>query len=296
MRWKGREQSDNVIDNRGKGRAVAAGGGLGILGIIIAVVFTLMQGGDAGDAAKSALSAMAKQQRQSASAQGAKSAPLTEADKETGEFIAVVLKDTEDVWTKLLPTIGKRYQAPQLEMFTGSVSTACGSASSAVGPFYCPGDSKVYLDTVFFEELRTRFKAPGDFACAYVIAHEVGHHIQNLLGLSMQVQSQQARMSKTEANKLSVRLELQADFLAGVWAHHLEKEKRVLERGDLEEALNAASRIGDDTLQREATGRVRPDSFTHGTSEQRIYWFKRGLTSGDLQELQLPFEIAYDDL
>lgn len=295
MRWKGREQSDNVIDNRGKARgAVAAGGGLGIIGIIIAVAMTLMQGGDAGDAAKSAMSAMAKQQ--AASAQAAASAPPSEADAETAEFVSVVLKDTEDVWTALLPTIGKQYQKPQLEMFSDDVKTACGGATSAVGPFYCPGDNKIYLDTVFFEELRTKFKAPGDFACAYVIAHEVGHHIQNLLGLSMQVQSQQARLSKTEGNKLSVRLELQADFLAGVWTHHIQKTKQVLEPGDLEEALRAAGRIGDDTLQREATGRVRPDSFTHGTSEQRIYWFRRGLADGDLQELQLPFEIAYEDL
>lgn len=295
MRWKGREQSDNVIDNRSKARgAVAAGGGLGLIGIIIAVVMTLMQGGDAGDAAKSAMSAMAKQQ--AASAQSAASAPPSAEDAETAEFVNVVVKDTEDVWNKLLPTIGKRYQEPQLEMFTGQVSTACGGATSAVGPFYCPGDNKIYLDTVFFTELRTKFKAPGDFACAYVIAHEVGHHIQNLLGLSMQVQSQQARLSKTEGNKLSVRLELQADFLAGVWTHHVQKTKQVLEPGDLEEALRAAGRIGDDTLQREATGRVRPDSFTHGTSEQRIYWFRRGLAEGDLQELQLPFEIAYEDL
>ncbi|HBE71665.1 MAG TPA: metalloprotease [Planctomycetaceae bacterium] len=296
MRWKGREQSKNVIDNRGKRGAVAAGGGLGLIGIIIAVVFTLMRGGDAGDALKTAVTQAAKQAAQSQAVSGARDATTSEADQEMREFVAVVLKDTEDVWSRLLPEMGIRYRAPKLVMFSDRTPSACGSATSAVGPFYCPGDNQVYLDTVFFNELQTRFNAPGDFACAYVIAHEVGHHIQNLMGKSMEVQSQQARLSKKEGNRLSVRLELQADFLAGVWAHHAQKMKQILDPGDIEEALVAAQAIGDDTLMRNAGAAVRPDSFTHGTSEQRIYWFKRGLSRGDLREINLPFEIAYDQL
>ncbi len=293
MRWKGREQSDNVIDSRGKSAGVALGGG-GILAVIVAVVFTLLSGGDAGDAAR--VAAQKLQQNQVQAAQGG-AAVADEAEQELRDFVGVVLKDTEDVWTQLLPeALGKRYQKPKLELFRGSVQSACGRASSAVGPFYCPGDNQVYLDLSFFEELRTRFKAPGDFACAYVIAHEVGHHIQNMLGLSMMVQQKQAQLSKAEGNKWSVRLELQADFLAGVWAHHLQRTKNVLEVGDIGEALKAAQQIGDDTLQREATGMVRPDSFTHGSSQQRIYWFKKGLTSGDVTEMELLFSLPYEQL
>ena len=172
----------------------------------------------------------------------------------------------------------------------------CGSATSAVGPFYCPADLKVYLDLSFFEELQTRFKAPGDFACAYVIAHEVGHHIQNLLGWSMEIQQLQAKASKVEANQLSVRLELQADFLAGVWAHHAQQTKNILESGDLDEAINAAQQIGDDTLQRQSSGRVVPDAFTHGSAAQRKRWFLLGYKTGDLEKIKLPFELAYEKL
>jgi predicted metalloprotease len=192
-----------------------------------------------------------------------------------------VLKDTEDVWGELFASMGKTYQAPRLILFTGQVESACGSASSAVGPFYCPGDAQVYLDTEFFDDLHRRFGAPGDFAEAYVIAHEVGHHVQNLLGVSGRVQSLRRQMGEAEANRLSVRLELQADFFAGVWAHHAQAAKQILEAGDIEEALSAATAIGDDRLQRQARGTVTPDAFTHGTSEQRMRWFRRGFESGD---------------
>ncbi len=298
MRWKGREQSDNVIDNRGRKATTAVAGGGGLLAIIIAVVITLMSGGDGGDALRVAAEKMQQQAASQAMQGGAEGAVVEDAaERELVEFVGVVLRDTETVWERLLPqAVGKSYEKPKLELFRGSVNSACGQASAAVGPFYCPGDNQVYLDLSFFEELQTRFKAPGDFACAYVIAHEVGHHIQNLLGLSMEVQRRQARLSKAEGNKWSVRLELQADYLAGVWAHHIQREQRVLEVGDIEEALIAARQIGDDTLQREATGMVRPDSFTHGTSEQRIAWFKRGLLSGDAAQMSILFELDYDEL
>ena len=216
-------------------------------------------------------------------------------------FSRVVLKDTEDVWLRVFPQIpeagGKPYQPPTMVLFNGNVSTrGCGSASAAVGPFYCPGDLKVYLDLSFFDELKTKFEAPGDFACAYVVAHEVGHHVQNQLGISMQVQRQQQTASKVEANRLSVRTELQADYLAGVWAFHAQKMKDILETGDIAEALNAAQQIGDDTIQRKQAGRVVPDAFTHGTAEQRIRWFTLGLESGNIDKIMLPFEVDYDQL
>lgn len=296
MRWEGRERSKNVIDSRGKKAAAGAVGGGGLLAVILAVVFVLMRGGDG----KQAFDAAANQLRQQAAvqaAQGGNVQPGSPEEEQALAFVEVVLKDTEDVWNQLLPqTFGKQYQEPKLVVFRDVVDSACGQASSAVGPFYCPGDNQVYLDLGFFTELQTKFKAPGDFACAYVVAHEVGHHIQNLLGLSMDVQRRQARMSKVEANQESVRLELQADFLAGVWAHHAQRTKQILEEGDIGEAINAASRIGDDTLQREATGRVRPDGFTHGTSAQRIYWFKEGLRTGDLNRMNETFELNYDAL
>jgi predicted metalloprotease len=210
--------------------------------------------------------------------------PINPAEEERAEFVSVVLAETEDVWEKLFADMGEEYQKPTLVMFSGRVDSACGSASAAVGPFYCPGDSKVYLDLSFFDELQRRFKAPGEFAQAYVVAHEVGHHVQNLLGTSKKVDSLRRRMSEADANALSVRMELQADFYAGVWAHHTQKMKNVLEKGDIESGLKAASAIGDDKIQMQAQGYVVPDAFTHGSSEQRVKWFRKGLQTGDLEQ------------
>lgn len=296
MRWQGREGSRNVEDRRSaKGPAVAGGG---ILAIVLAMLFAYFQsGGDVGQAVRQGLQ---EGQRQAVAAVAAKSnTPVNPEEDQQAKFAAVVLKDTEDVWDALFPQlVGKPYRYPKMVLFRDGVQSACGHATAAVGPFYCPGDSNVYLDLSFFDELRTKFKAEGDFACAYVIAHEVGHHIQNLLGLSMKVQRAQSQSSKVEANQLSVRLELQADFLAGVWAHHAQATKQILEEGDLGEAIRAAQAIGDDTLQREATGTVRPDAFTHGTSEQRIRWFTEGVRTGEFTEESLDafFSLPYDQL
>jgi hypothetical protein len=234
-----------------------------------------------------------QQQQQAAVGQQERS---PEEDR-AAQFVKVVLADTEDVWNDLFPKLlGKKYQEPELDLFTGATESACGQASAAVGPFYCPGDQKVYLDLSFFTEMREKFKAPGDFACAYVVAHEVGHHVQNLLGLSDYVTQQQARASEVEGKHWSVRLELQADFLAGVWAHHAQKTKQILESGDIADAINAAQAIGDDTLQRQATGRIRPDAFTHGTSKQRIKWFTHGLKTGNLEDMNLLLQTPYEEL
>jgi len=200
------------------------------------------------------------------------------------QFVSVVLADTEDTWRDLFRRMGGVYQDPKLVLFTGAVQSACGFAQAAVGPFYCPADQKVYIDLSFYQELKNRFRAPGDFAQAYVIAHEIGHHVQNLLGISGQVEALRSRVREAEANTLSVRLELQADCFAGVWAHHAHKARQILEAGDVEEGLNAASAIGDDRLQMQAKGYVAPDSFTHGSSAQRVRWFKRGLAGGDLRQ------------
>jgi len=202
------------------------------------------------------------------------------AEDELKQFVRVVLADTEDVWREQFRQMGRQYQEPHLVLFSNQAESACGFASAAVGPFYCPGDAKVYLDLSFFDQLRRQFRAPGEFAQAYVIAHEVGHHVQNLLGISERVGRMRGQVSAPQYNKLSVRLELQADFLAGLWAHHAQRSRQILEAGDVESALRAASAIGDDKLQRESQGRVVPDSFTHGTSEQRVRWFRRGLESG----------------
>jgi hypothetical protein len=210
-------------------------------------------------------------------------AAIEETDPQLREFVGVVLADTEEVWRDLFRQMGRTYQDPELVLFSGRVQSACGLAGAAVGPFYCPGDANVYLDFSFFEELHRRFGAPGDFAQAYVIAHEVGHHVQNLLGISDQVDAQRRRLGKAEYNQLSVRLELQADFFAGVWAHHAQERWSILEPGDVEEALRAASAIGDDRLQKQSQGYVVPDAFTHGTSEQRVRWFRLGLDTGDVQ-------------
>lgn len=209
--------------------------------------------------------------------------PLTEEERELGDFVAIVLGDTEDTWNAIFAESGREYQEPTLVMFSGAVESACGYAQAAVGPFYCPVDEKIYIDLSFYKDLRDRFGAPGDFAQAYVIAHEVGHHVQNQLGILGDVHSTQQQVSEVEANRLSVMLELQADCLSGVWAYNAEAARDVLEAGDVEEGLNAASSIGDDRLQMESQGRVSPDSFTHGSSAQRVSWFKTGLESGDIE-------------
>lgn len=274
MRWMGQRESDNVEDRRRAAGPVAlAGGGLGTLLII---VIGLLLG-------VNPLALL--QQAQVAAPVNAPNAgpPDPAAEDERTKFVRVVLADTEDVWNDLFQREGRTYQDPTLVLFSGRVQSACGMASAAVGPFYCPSDGKVYLDLSFFEELSDRFGAPGDFAEAYVIAHEIGHHVQKLLGISDQVSAMQARSGKAESNQLSVRLELQADFLAGVWAHHAQRMRNILEDGDVEEALRAATAIGDDRLQKESQGYVVPDSFTHGTSAQRVRWFRRGLQTGDMR-------------
>lgn len=295
MRWQGEEGSKNIEDGRSmKGAAMVGGGGL--LAVILAVVFTLMRGGDAQQALQQGVQQFQQQQIQAA-AQIETQGEVNPEEDEAYKFTSVVLRYTEDVWGDLFPKlVGREYEQPKLMVYRGVVDSACGQATSAVGPFYCPGDMKVYLDLSFFDEMRTKFKAGGDFACAYVIAHEVGHHVQNLLGLSMKVQREQAQASKVEANNLSVRLELQADFLAGVWAHHAQQKMQILEDGDIGEAIHAAQAIGDDTLQRQAQGRVVPDSFTHGTSEQRIRWFSEGLKTGNFEDLNQLFSLPYDQL
>jgi predicted metalloprotease len=266
MRWKGQRASTNVEDRRafGGGRGLAVGGGLGTL-VLLAIAFffgidprTLLQSGPG-------------------PARAAERVVSTPEEEELREFVSVVLGNTEDVWNELL---GGRYRLPRLVLFRNGVESACGFAAAAVGPFYCPGDERVYLDLAFFDELSARFGAPGDFAQAYVLAHEVGHHVQNLLGTMDEVHAAQARASDAEANRISVALELQADYYAGVWGHHARRQG-LLEQGDLEEALKAASAIGDDRLQLEAQGYVVPDSFTHGSSEERLRWFRRGFDSGD---------------
>ena len=210
--------------------------------------------------------------------------PLTKQQAEMGEFLKVVVADTEDVWTKIFrKEFGKKYEMPKVVLFKGAVQSRCGKATAAIGPFYCPADKTVYIDPAFYNDLKKKLGAPGDFARAYVIAHEVGHHVQNLLGKSGEVHRAQQGMSKEAANRLSVKLELQADFYAGVWAHHAQKMRKILDNGDIEEAMNAARQIGDDTLQKNARGYVTPETFTHGTSEERAFWFRKGLRYGDIR-------------
>ncbi len=277
MRWQGREKSKNVEDRRGSRGGTRAAGGLG-LGALLIVIIAYFLGFDAS----------ALLQQGASSQYQAPSQPRVEvgaAGDELGELVAVTLKDTEDIWKKIFrQELGRNYREPTLVLFEGRVQSACGHTSSAAGPFYCPGDEKLYIDLVFYRELKEKFKAPGDFAMAYVVAHEVAHHIQRQLGITDEVHKQRGRVSKEKYNDLSVRLELQADFLAGVWAHHVEKEKGILERGDIEEALRAANAIGDDTIQKRAQGYVVPDSFTHGTSDQRMRWFMKGLETGDIAQ------------
>jgi predicted metalloprotease len=269
MLWQGRRESSNVEDRRGfSGGGIIAGGG--ILGVIVLLV-NFFLGGDSDT------------QLPLPNNQGPMSAEERAVQDQEVHFVKTVLAETEDVWNQLMQQYGSSYPEPTLVLFSGSTQSACGYASSATGPFYCPGDQDVYIDLSFYDELKNRFGAPGDFAMAYVIAHEVGHHVQNLLGISGKVDRLRQQLSEEEFNRYSVRLELQADFFAGVWAHY-EQGKGVLEKGDIEEALNAANAIGDDRLQKEAQGYVVPESFTHGTSAQRMYWFKKGYETGDMKQ------------
>lgn len=269
MEWKGRRGSRNVEDRRGMGGKTLVGGGLGGIVIVLLVMFL---GGDPGDILNNVTGSPSNTEYVE-----------TEQDKELAEFVSVVLADTEEVWTEVFEKEGMVYREPILVLYSGSVQSACGMAGAAVGPFYCPADEKLYIDLSFYDELQTQFKAPGDFAMAYVVAHEVGHHVQKLLGISDEMARIRSQVSEEEYNKYSVRLELQADYLAGVWAHHAQGMD-VLEKGDLEEALTAASAVGDDTIQKRARGYVVPESFTHGTSEQRKKWFYRGFEAGNLKE------------
>ena len=277
MKWKGRRQSDNVEDRRGmstKGKAIAGGG---LLGVVI-----LLLNAFGGENAKM-ITPLLEQMNQGQQTEQVQERQLTAEEMELGDFAKTVFADTEDIWNKIYAenNLGK-YEEPGMVLFSGSVQTACGGASSASGPFYCPADKKVYMDLTFFEELRTRFGAKGgDFAIAYVIAHEVGHHVQTLMGTSGKVRQLQQQKSKVEGNRLSVCLELQADFYAGLWAHH---NKKYLDSGDIEEALSAAHAVGDDAIQSKMQGHVVPDSFTHGTSEQRMKWFMKGYNSGDINQ------------
>lgn len=291
MRWKGRRVSSNVEDRRGSGGAKV--GGISIVGLVVAFVAWKFFGVDPQQAYQ------ATQQITAAQSQtGTAPEQLSAEQKEASDFVGTILADTEDTWTPIFQQLGQSYVAPKLVLFNGRDQSACGTAESAMGPFYCPSDQKVYIDTQFFKEMRqqmgisgdknqtelSRQDQAGDFAQAYVVAHEVGHHIQNLLGISSQVQRAQAQANRTQANQLSVRLELQADCFAGIWANRNQERTQFLEAGDVEEAMDAAQKIGDDYLQKRATGQVVPDSFTHGTSQQRMHWFETGLKSGDLNQ------------
>jgi predicted metalloprotease len=277
MRWAGGRRSDNIEDRRGIGVPLGvAGGGLGTVVVLLLALFFGFDPGVILDTQTPAPPGVGTEAPTSASPASSASDPQT-------EFVSVVLADTEDTWTELFRRMNREYIPPKLVLFRNAAQSACGLAGSAVGPFYCPGDHKLYLDLDFFRALSERFRAPGDFAQAYVIAHEVGHHVQALLGITDKVAAARQRTARSEGNALSVRVELQADCLAGVWAHHADATRQVLEEGDLEEGLRAAAAVGDDRLQRQAQGRVAPDSFTHGTSEQRSRWFKRGFETGEMR-------------
>ncbi len=278
MKWIGRRQSDNMEDRRGMsggGKAVLGGG---ILGIVILLLNTF--GGENAQMITPILEQLNNQQTPQTEERA-----LTPEEVKEGEFVVTLLADNEDIWTKIFEENNLEFEAPKLVLFSGQVQTACGGASSASGPFYCPGDKKIYMDMSFFEELRTKFGAEGgDFAVAYVLAHEFGHHIQTILGTSSKMRQLQQGKSEAEANRLSVALELQADFYAGLWTHYNEKQNAILEPGDIEEALSAASAVGDDAIQKKMQGQVVPDSFTHGTSEQRKAWFMKGYKTGDIRQ------------
>ena len=273
MFWKGRRESTNVDDRRGiSGGGLAAGGG--IVGVIVYLLYTFLSGGQVDPSQIPSVQP---------SNQTELSAEEKAADDERAKFVKVVLADTEDAWNKLFAAQGKDYPEPTLVMFRGAVQSACGTAQSAMGPFYCPGDQKVYIDLSFYEDMQNKLNAPGDFAMAYVIAHEVGHHVQTLNGTSAKMQRLRQQVGEAEYNRYSVKMELQADFLAGIWAHYAQ-QINILQSGDVEEALNAANAIGDDMLQKKSQGHVVPDAFTHGTSAQRMYWFKKGYQTGDLSQ------------
>lgn len=275
MQWQGRRESSNVDDRRGvSGGGLAIGGG--VIGVIFILAKFLLGDGDIND-----LSQLIQQPQQQ---QTEMTVEQKAADDKEAAFVKVVLADTEDVWTKLFNDMGRTYTDPTLVLFRGGVSTGCGNASASTGPFYCPADHNLYIDLSFAQQLRDQFGATGEFAMAYVVAHEVGHHVQYLLGVTDKMDRLRQQVSETEYNKYSVRLELQADFYAGVWAHYDQKMKNVIKPEDIEEALNAANAIGDDRLQQEYQGTVTPDSFTHGTSAQRMYWFKKGYETGDLKQ------------
>ena len=280
MEWRGRRESDNVEDQRG--RRISGGGiaGLGGAGIVIVLVIAVLTGQNP----MTLLQNLGQQADQSAPG-AASDQPYQEtpAEHELVQFVRVVLADTEDIWAEIFTRqLGRTYERPTLVLFSDAVHSGCGTADAQMGPFYCPADHKLYIDLSFYQELRDRFGAPGDFAQAYVIAHEVGHHVENLLGTSDKVQAAEQRADQRDANALSVRVELQADCYAGVWAHETQAEKHVLEQGDLEEAIGAAQAVGDDRLQMQTEGRVVPETFTHGTAEQRAHWFEQGFASGDL--------------
>ena len=282
MRWRVSRRSENVEDRRGEGSSMSMGLGgvrLGGAGLVAALLLALVLGVDPTILLQGIPTGSLPGSTPEA---GAERAPRSAEEEELAEFVSFVLGDIEDTWQELFRQAGREYEEPKLVLFSGAVNSACGFAQAAMGPFYCPADQKVYIDLAFYDEMRNRFRAPGDFAQAYVIAHEVGHHVQNLLGVSDQVRRLQGRADEVEANQLSVRQELQADCLAGVWAHHAHRARQVLEAGDVEEALDAASAIGDDRMQRQSRGYVTPDSFTHGSSAQRVRWFKRGLQEGQL--------------
>lgn len=279
MKWKGRRQSDNVEDRRGMssgGKTIVGGGILGII-ILLLNVF----GGENAQM----ITPVLEQLNQGQSQQPTEQRDLTAKELEEQAFVKTLLADNEDVWTKIFEENNLTYKKPNVVLFSGGVQTACGSATSDSGPFYCPADQKIYMDLTFFEELKTRFGAQGgDFATAYVIAHEIGHHVQTLLGTSAKMRQMQQGKSKAEANKLSVALELQADFYAGVWTHYNQQMNNMLEEGDIDEALSAAHAVGDDAIQTKIQGHIVPESFTHGTSEQRKYWFLKGYQSGDIKQ------------
>jgi len=278
MRWKDERRSENVEDERRVQPAgIAIGGGIGTLILALVAIYF-------GADPRAVLNVLQNQNNAQVAQQPKAGGPADPAEEERVDFVKAILGDTEDVWNDLFKQMNMQYREPKLKLFSGGVRSACGLANSAVGPFYCPEDEKVYLDLGFYKKLKERFKAPGEFAEAYVIAHEIGHHVQNLLGISEKVRAQQMRASKAEGNRLSVMLELQADFLAGVWAHHAQSSRQILDAGDIQDGLRAASAIGDDKLQLESQGYVRPDSFTHGTSEQRVRWFRKGLKTGDINQ------------
>lgn len=324
MRWDGERESENVEDRRGEDPGdggggggfptggMAMGGGVGVIALILISAFLgvdpgviLNQGPPGGGPMPGARRGPpGPGPAPGAQFPGAPAPPRrgpapnqSPEEARTTKFVRVVMASTEDVWKEIFPKqLKRRYQEPVMVLYSRRTRSACGDADSAIGPFYCPADEKVYLDTSFFDELSQRFKAPGEFAAAYVIAHEVGHHVQKLLGYSDRVNSQRGRVSKTEQNHLSVRLELQADFLAGVWAYHAQRTRKILEPGDLEAAIQAASAVGDDRLQRQSRGTVVPDSFTHGSSAQRVKWFRRGFESGDVTLMDELFKLSYDQL